>query len=142
MNFRITTLFFGLLLTMLWVFGLMIAHNVNGIESFLASVTGTEIFDRSIYYFANGNGPDKPKYLIGSADLMPRNLDRRVEVLVEVSDPALQRRLQEVLDISLQDDHLAWILDREGVWSKSGRPSGLDSQRRFQEIALAQSSEA
>ena len=54
----------------------------------------------------------QPAYYIGSADLMPRNLDRRVEALVPVDDPELQARLQEILDVNLADDVLAWKLAR------------------------------
>jgi polyphosphate kinase len=74
-------------------------------------------------------------YLIGSADLMPRNLDRRVEVLVRVDDKELQAELQEILDVSLADDHLSWELDSAGVWSRTQRPQGLDSQQWFQRAA-------
>ena len=54
------------------------------------------------------------RYLIGSADLMPRNLDRRVEALVPVDEPDLQARLEEILDVNLADDTLAWVLGPDG----------------------------
>ena len=69
-------------------------------------------------------------YFIGSADLMPRNLDRRVEVIAPIENPEHQERLQEVLDVSLADDVLAWELDADGVWrqgadrSRASTPSG------------------
>lgn len=53
-----------------------------------------------IFYFAN-NG--EPEYLLASADWMPRNLDRRVEIAFPVLDPWLQAQLQEILDVQLQD---------------------------------------
>ena len=59
-----------------------------------------------------------PVYFIGSADLMPRNLDRRVEVIAPIESPEHQERLQEVLDVNLADDVLAWELDPDGVWRK------------------------
>jgi len=49
---------------------------------------------------------ERRRYYIGSADLMPRNLDRRVEAVVPVADPRLRDRLQEVLDLNLADDTL------------------------------------
>jgi polyphosphate kinase len=49
-------------------------------------------------------------YRIGSADMMPRNLDRRVEAIFPVSDPGLQERLEEILQLNLEDDVLAWEL--------------------------------
>src|SRR5262249_51905313 len=48
------------------------------------------------------------KYYIGSPDMMDRNLDRRVEAVVPVTDPALQARLAEILEIELADDALSW----------------------------------
>src|SRR5207237_9028242 len=53
-------------------------------------------------------------YYIGSADLMPRNLNQRVEAVVPVDDSDLQARLQEILDVTREDDVLAWVLDAEG----------------------------
>ena len=76
-------------------------------------------------------------YYIGSADLMPRNLDRRVETLVPVMDVALQARLQEILDASLRDDVLAWVLDADGRWTRVPTRDGINSQRWLQERALA-----
>ena len=55
---------------------------------------------------------------IGSADLMQRNLDRRVEALVPVSDPSLAARLDEILDVLMQDDMLSWTLGSDGTWTK------------------------
>ena len=74
----------------------------------MRSIVGRYLEHSRIYHFANGRAPGAPCYLIGSADLMPRNLDRRVEVLVPVDDPELQHRLQEMLDVELADDVLAW----------------------------------
>lgn len=76
------------------------------------------------------------RYLIGSADLMPRNLDRRVEAVVPVRDPKLQERIQEVLDLSLADDTLAWELDSDGIWHRSVTKAGVNAQCRLQEAAL------
>ena len=99
------------------------------------SIVGRYLEHSRIYAFANAGGPSQPVYLIGSADLMPRNLDRRVEVLVRVDDTELQSQLQEILDVSLADDHLSWELDSEGVWARTQRPQGLDSQQWFQRAA-------
>jgi polyphosphate kinase len=75
-------------------------------------------------------------YLIGSADLMPRNLDHRVECLAPVAEPALQERVEEILRVDLSDDELAWELGPEG-WSKVPVEAGINAQERLQEIALA-----
>ncbi len=76
------------------------------------------------------------RYLIGSADLMPRNLDRRVEAMTPVDDPELQARLQEVLDVNLADDVLAWQLDDSGAWEKVETTEGLNTHLRLQELAF------
>jgi polyphosphate kinase len=78
-------------------------------------------------------------YYIGSADLMPRNLDRRVEALVPVSDPALQARLQEVLDLNLSDDTLAWELTGDGTWDRVPIGEGVNAQLRLQQAAVERS---
>jgi polyphosphate kinase len=103
------------------------------------SIVGRYLEHSRIYYFKNGAGSGQPRYLIGSADLMPRNLDRRVEVLTPVDDPALQTRLQEILDVNLADDTLAWQLDGDGEWTRVRAGHDVDAQRRFQELAMARS---
>src|SRR5207253_6691832 len=56
-------------------------------------------------------GPDdEGEYYLGSSDLMPRNLDRRVEAMAPVDDAALKVRLSQILELELQDDALAWEL--------------------------------
>ncbi|HEU4527535.1 MAG TPA: polyphosphate kinase 1 [Actinomycetota bacterium] len=75
-------------------------------------------------------------HYLGSADLMVRNLDRRVEALVPVLDPGLKRRLDRMLKAALEDDALAWKLGPDGTWSKVRRRKGLSSQARLQEDAL------
>ena len=76
------------------------------------------------------------QYFIGSADLMPRNLERRVEVIVPVLDPALRARLDEILQAGLEDDVLAWGLGSDGVWKKMETERGLSAQERLMEIAV------
>ncbi len=96
------------------------------------SIIGRFLEHSRVYVFANGRGAGQPEYLIGSADLMPRNLDRRVEVLVPVDDPALVARLAEVVEVNLADDTLAWLLDAEGVWTRATggrRNAHLELQR-------------
>ncbi len=76
-------------------------------------------------------------YYVGSADLMPRNLDRRVEALVPVTDPALQFRVDEILDVVLADDNLAWEMLPDGTWQRVPHRTGLDAHVALQELALA-----
>ena len=56
---------------------------------------------------------------LGSADLMPRNLDRRIEVLAPVDDPRLRRRLDDVFDALVADNLQSWSLDADGHWSRN-----------------------
>jgi polyphosphate kinase len=74
-------------------------------------------------------------HYIGSADLMPRNLDRRVEAATPVADPALAARLDELLAVDLADDVLSWELDSDGRWHKVPTTSGVNAQQRLQEAA-------
>ena len=100
------------------------------------SIVGRYLEHSRIFEFANGTGSGQPLYLIGSADLMPRNLDRRVEAVVPVDDPALQLRLEQILDVNLVDDVLAWTLGPDGVWQKVPTEVGCEAQLRFQELAV------
>jgi polyphosphate kinase len=99
------------------------------------SIVGRYLEHSRVFYFANGDGPGRPAYYIGSADLMPRNLDRRVEAVVPVKDAALQQRLQEVLDVNLADDVLAWRLLPDGSWRKVPTVVGVNTHEVLQERA-------
>jgi polyphosphate kinase len=99
------------------------------------SIVGRYLEHSRIYYFKHGAAGD-PVYYVGSADLMPRNLDRRVEALVPVEDPLLQARLHEILDVNLEDDSLAWALGSDTTWSRVLGADQFDTHRRFEAIAL------
>ena len=94
--------------------------------------------------FAFGRGRSAPvRYFIGSADMMPRNLDRRVEVMAPVEDPDLAARLQEILDVDLADNTHAWRLRADGSWvTVAGDGPPLGTHARLQELARARSGEA
>jgi polyphosphate kinase len=80
--------------------------------------------------------PRGGEYYIGSADMMERNLDRRVEAIVPVPRE-LRPRLREILEVELADDVLAWELQGDGTWTKVAiRPDRtLDAHRWFQDAA-------
>ena len=101
------------------------------------SVVGRYLEHSRLYHFANGDGPGRAATYIGSADLMTRNLDWRVEVLVRVSARAVVGRVLEVAEIALADDRLAWTLDGDGTWTRRRGPAGADTHVRLQQIALA-----
>jgi polyphosphate kinase len=93
------------------------------------SILGRVLEHSRIYYF--GNGGDEQIY-IGSADMMPRNLDWRVEALAAVKAPELKEQLKLVLDLALSDNCSAWTLDQRGRWHKV-RPKEGEVQLAFQE---------
>jgi polyphosphate kinase len=97
------------------------------------SIIGRFLEHSRIFSFGNGG---QPEYYLGSSDLMPRNLDRRVEAVVPVTDTKLCGRLSEIFEILLADDVLAWELSSEGTWQRVPTIHGLNAHKRFQELAL------
>ena len=100
------------------------------------SIVGRFLEHSRIFHFANGEGPGRPATYIGSADLLTRNLDRRVEALVRVDNPRLAARVVEVAEVSLSDERLAWTLDADGVWTRCGHGAADDPHVRLQQLAL------
>ncbi len=105
------------------------------------SIVGSFLEHSRIYRFGGppadpAAGPGLPlKLYIGSADLMGRNLDRRIEVVVPVHDPDLQARLFEVLDLVFADETNAWELGSDRRWRRVPNRHGLSSQERLKELA-------
>ena len=87
--------------------------------------------------FRFGADDEDPEYYMGSADLMPRNLDNRVEAVTPVLEPELRARVQEILDVELSDDVLAWELGPAGEWTKVPTVRGIEAHIRLEELALA-----
>ncbi len=87
------------------------------------SIVGRYLEHSRVFRFANGKGPGEPVHLIGSADLMPRNLDRRVEVLTPLAHPKHQAWVDQVLRFDLDPDVVRWELDQAGTWHRCG-PEG------------------
>jgi polyphosphate kinase len=102
------------------------------------SIIGRYLEHSRIYVFGRG---EREQFLIGSADLMERNLDRRVEALAPVTDPDHQARVRTILEVMLADDRRAWQLGSDDVWRRVetlvGQPSGLDTFETLMGIALA-----
>ncbi len=95
------------------------------------SVIGRFLEHSRVFYFANGGDED---VYIGSADLMNRSFDRRVEVAVPILDPDVKSFLkEELLDSYLKDEVNAWVLKPDGTYSKGFLRSkgGFDSQMHF-----------
>ena len=100
------------------------------------SIVGRFLEHSRIYHFANGEGPGRPATYIGSADLLPRNLDRRVEALVRVDDERHAARVMQVARVCLADERLAWTLDGDGVWTRSSGRREADTHRMLQSLAV------
>ncbi len=79
------------------------------------------------------------RYVIGSADLMERNLDHRIEALVPVETPELCAQLEEVLQLALADDTGCFALSADGSWRRVRTTRGVSLQRRLQELAVERS---
>ena len=101
------------------------------------SLVGRFLEHSRLFRFGEGEGA---AHYIGSADLMPRNLDGRVEALAPVSAPELKARLDEVFQVCLADTELAWELRSDGAWQRvKARGEPVNAQLRFIELALARS---
>lgn len=101
------------------------------------SIVGRFLEHSRVYYFENGGHPEA---LIGSADLMRRNLDRRVEVLAPVEDARLIRHLREVvLESYLRDDANAWDLGPDCAYLRAV-PADPASPFRAQDYLMRHSS--
>jgi len=83
-------------------------------------ILGRYLEHSRIYRFAHGADDGGPLYLIGSADLMPRNLERRVEVLVPIQHPKHREWLDRVLDFDLSDEVVRWEQGPDDRWRRRG----------------------
>lgn len=95
------------------------------------SIVGNYLEHARIFYFENDG---KPEYYCASADWMPRNLDRRVEILFPVEKPELREKLQHILECQLQDNVKASVLRSDGTYHKVARQSNrpaFNSQLTF-----------
>ena len=79
------------------------------------SILGRFLEHSRIYYFRNNGAED---FYIGSADMMHRNLDRRVEALVRIDQDKHKERLQGILDDSVSDQYSTWILTEDNQWQR------------------------
>jgi polyphosphate kinase len=107
------------------------------------SIVGEFLEHSRVWGFANGG---EAEWYIGSADLMERNLDRRVEAVVPVEDAEARTRLAEFVEVMLADDRRSWQLGADAVWRRTeelnGTPGTLDTHEAMKAIALAASTAA
>jgi polyphosphate kinase len=94
----------------------------------VVSIVGRFLEHSRIFAFER-SGED-PVVYIGSADLMPRNLDTRVELVAPVEDPSLRDELLDTLERCLADEANAWDLAPDGAWTR--REPGGDPPRSVQ----------
>ncbi|MFN5598162.1 MAG: polyphosphate kinase 1, partial [Gemmatimonas sp.] len=95
------------------------------------SIIGRFLEHSRLSYFANGGNPE---YYISSADWMPRNFDRRVEVMTPIEDPTLHKGLETVLATCLADNRQAWELGSDGQYRRRS-PNG-EPVRATQQILM------
>ena len=77
---------------------------------------------------------------MGSADWMPRNLDRRVEIIFPVLDPQLQKQVRHILEVELEDNVKAHLMLADGTYAKQDKRGKVlvNSQQQFCDEAMAQ----
>jgi len=101
------------------------------------SIIGEFLEHSRIWGFENGGDPE---WYIGSADLMDRNLDRRVEAIVPVEDAEARSRLADIIDLMLADDRRSWQLQPDTRWVRTetleGRPGTIDTFEVLKERTL------
>jgi polyphosphate kinase len=117
-----------------------------GVPAVSETIEVVSIVDRFLEHsriFSFERQGEEPRVYIGSADLMPRNLYNRVELVTPVEDPRLSAELLDVLDRSLADDTNAWELGSDGSWTRrtpNGEPR--NAERELIELHRARAAEA
>ncbi len=94
----------------------------------VVSIVGRFLEHSRIYSFQRG---EETRVLTGSADLMPRNLDSRVELVAPIEDEALRAELLDVLELCFAENANAWELDADGAWARLG--AGSDERHSVQD---------
>lgn len=102
------------------------------------SIIGRYLEHSRIFYFHNDRDSE---IFIGSADWMPRNLDRRVEVVTPVEAPNLKQQLKEMLDIFWSDNRQAWELQSDGSYHQR-HPQNEDPERNAQLIFMEKATQS
>ena len=122
----------------LWVRGICaLRPGIPGLSETVRvrSVLGRFLEHSRVYAFGPGEDEDSQVWL-GSADMMHRNLDRRVELLVQVTDPGHKRRLRRVLDLGMDDGTSSWWLNADGYWTRHSRDEAGNPLRDVQETLI------
>jgi len=96
------------------------------------SIVGRFLEHSRLFVFEAGR---RSTYLLGSADLMPRNLEHRIELLAPVEDPALRKRIADLFELLLADNEQAWSLRPDGSWGRL-RPGKGEPSRGTQNVLM------
>jgi polyphosphate kinase len=107
----------------------------------VVSIVGRFLEHSRVYTFHRG---DETRVLMGSADMMPRNLDSRVELVAPVEDATLRSEMCDVLDRCFADNSNSWDLDSDGEWTRIVRAEGAprrDVQAELRERAASRAAE-
>ncbi|MDQ2700146.1 MAG: polyphosphate kinase 1, partial [Actinomycetota bacterium] len=104
----------------------------------VVSIVGTFLEHSRVYAFRRG---DESQVLMGSADLMPRNLDSRVELVTPIDDETARDQVLDVLERCFADNTNSWVLDSSGNWSRlspeGGEKRNVQAELRERHLALA-----
>ena len=123
----------------LWVRGICsVRPGIPGLSETIRvrSILGRFLEHSRIYAFGTGEDSGSEVY-IGSADLMHRNLNRRVEALVRVKDPAQQLTLRDLIALAMDETTASWWLDADGTWTRHHLDSSGQPLRDLQQYLLA-----
>jgi polyphosphate kinase len=105
------------------------------------SLVGEFLEHSRIFFFGDQHDPDVQVFF-GSADLMERNLDRRVEVVVPIDDKKIQNSLWEAFELTWQDDAFSWSLGTDRRWRRLTSVNHSSAQRKLKDLALSRSRSA
>ncbi len=95
-----------------------------------------EFLEHSRIFIFGEPGDEEYSIYIGSADLMERNLDRRVEVVVPIDEEALQAELLEAFEITWRDDLFTWVLGTDRRWRRLQPVNDFSAQAEFKRLAM------
>ena len=98
-----------------------------------------EFLEHSRIYIFGREGRDDFTLYMGSADLMERNLDRRVEVMVPIEDPQLRDELLDAFEVTWRDDSFTWVLGTDRRWRRLQSVNNFSAQGEFRRRALSRS---
>ena len=120
----------------IWVRGICaIRPGVPGLSESIRvrSVLGRFLEHSRVFVFGNGG---EPEVWLGSADMMHRNLDRRIETLVRVTDPAHRAALSRLLETGVSDETESWHLGPDGNWTRHSTDAEGRPLRNVQEMLI------